>query len=93
MAVLPTKAADTDSTRTALATSYGRYAHAHVTGTKISYSYAASTGKVNSTYAFTTKASEGSETKTVVSLYPHQWKDLAGGHARSARPTSPLAGR
>ena len=37
VAVLPTKAADSDSTRTTLATSYGRYAHAHVTGTKISY--------------------------------------------------------
>ncbi len=59
VAVLPTKAADTDSTRTALATSYGRYAHAHVTGTKISYAYSPSTGKVNSTYAFTTEAREG----------------------------------
>ena len=41
VAVLPTTAADADSTRTALATTYGRYAHAHVTGTRVSYSYAA----------------------------------------------------
>ena len=87
--MLPTKAADTDSTRTTLATSYGRYAHAHVTGTKISYSYSAGTGKVNSTYAFTTEAKEGTETKTVVSLYPHQWKDLAGGSPISQTYVSP----
>jgi endoglucanase Acf2 len=89
VAVLPTKAADSDSTRTSLATSYGRYAQAHVTGTKISYQYSPGTGKVNSTYAFTTTPKEGTETKTVVSLYPHQWKDLAGGTPISQAYVSP----
>ena len=89
VAVLPTKAADSDSTRTSLATSYGRYAQAHVTGTKISYQYSPGTGKVNSTYAFTTDPKEGTEAKTVVSLYPHQWKDLAGGSPISQTYVSP----
>ena len=30
------------------------------------------------TYAFTTTAREGTATRTVVSLYPHQWKSLTG---------------
>jgi hypothetical protein len=79
VAVLPTKAGDSDSTRTALATSYGRYAHAHVTGTKVSYSYNQGSSRVSTTYAFTTEPREGTENRTVVSLYPHQWKALTGG--------------
>lgn len=79
VAVLPTTSASTDAQRVALADSYGRYAHAHVTGTKISYSYAPAAGALNSTYAFTTTRREGTESGTVVSLYPHQWKALASG--------------
>jgi hypothetical protein len=78
VAVLPTKAGDSDSTRTSLASTYGRYAHAHVTDTELSYSYDPGAGAVRSTYAFSTERKEGSESRTVVSLYPHQWKALSG---------------
>jgi endoglucanase Acf2 len=79
VAVLPTRAGDSDSTRTTLATSYGRYAHAHVAGTKVSYDYNQGDSSVSTTYDFITEAREGTEKKTVVSLYPHQWKALASG--------------
>ncbi|MFF5174184.1 glycosyl hydrolase [Micromonospora sp. NPDC000089] len=76
VALLPATA---DATaRADLAASYGRYAHAHVTGTRVSYAYDPATSTVNTTYAFTTTAREGTATQTVVSLYPHQWKALAG---------------
>ncbi|WP_234039648.1 glycosyl hydrolase [Micromonospora coerulea] len=65
--------------KAALAAEYGRYAHAHVTGTKMTYSYDPASSTVRTTYAFTTTPREGTETKTVVSLYPHQWRSLAGG--------------
>ncbi|WP_406045230.1 glycosyl hydrolase [Micromonospora sp. NBC_00898] len=65
--------------RATLAAEYGRYAHAHVTGTKMTYTYDPATSTVRTTYAFTTTPREGTETKTVVSLYPHQWRSLAGG--------------
>ncbi|MFJ6199836.1 glycosyl hydrolase [Micromonospora sp. NPDC092111] len=69
----------TDATaRAELATSYGRYAHAHVTGTRVGYTYDPATSTVNTTYSFTTTPREGTATQTVVSLYPHQWKALAG---------------
>ncbi|SBT40418.1 glycosyl hydrolase [Micromonospora auratinigra] len=74
VAVLPGGAAD----KTALATEYGKYAHAHVTGTTMSYQYDPATSTVRTTYAFTTTPREGTETKTVVSLYPHQWRSLVG---------------
>ncbi|MFD4209712.1 glycosyl hydrolase [Micromonospora tulbaghiae] len=64
--------------RAALADTYARYAHAHVTGTRMSYTYDPSAGTVRTTYAFTTTPREGSETKTVVALYPHQWRSLTG---------------
>ena len=79
VAVLPTAAADKDSTRKAFAATYGRYAYAAVTGTKVSYRYDQASSTVSTTYAFTTKKREGKEARTVVSLYPHQWKALAGG--------------
>ncbi|WP_329015987.1 glycosyl hydrolase [Micromonospora rifamycinica] len=76
LALLPPTA---DATaRATLATSYGRYAHAHVTGTRVGYTYDPATSTVNTTYSFTTTAREGTAGQTVVSLYPHQWKALAG---------------
>ena len=89
VAVLPTTTSSTDSDRTALASSYGTYAFAAVTGTKISYNYDQSSGTVTSTYGFTTKTEEGSQTKTVVSLYPHQWKALTGATPISQTYVSP----
>ena len=89
VAVLPTTTSSTDSDRAALASSYGTYAFAAVTGTKISYNYDQSSGTVTSTYGFTTKTEEGSQTKTVVSLYPHQWKALTGATPISQTYVSP----
>ncbi|MEV0805784.1 glycosyl hydrolase [Micromonospora sp. NPDC050200] len=78
VALLPTTPSTDAATRAALATSYGRYAHAHVTGTRVSYSYDQASSRVTTTYAFTTTPREGTATQTVVSLYPHQWKALTG---------------
>jgi endoglucanase Acf2 len=89
VAVLPTRTDTSDSERRSLASSFGTYAYAHVTGTKINYRYAQSSGTVTSTYSFTTAAWEGTQAKTVVSLYPHQWKALAGGSPIAETYVSP----
>ncbi|WP_372495095.1 glycosyl hydrolase [Micromonospora phytophila] len=78
LALLPTSPATDAATRAQLAATFGQYAHAHVTGTRVSYAYDPATSTVNTTYAFTTTAREGTATRTVVSLYPHQWKSLTG---------------
>jgi endoglucanase Acf2 len=78
VALLPTDPSTPATDRATLAGTYGRYAHAHVTGTRLSYGYDPATGAVNTTYGFTTTAKEGTATQTVVSLYPHQWKALTG---------------
>ncbi|RGC65190.1 Glycosyl hydrolase family 81 [Micromonospora sp. MW-13] len=78
LALLPTTASSTAQERADLAASYGRYAHAHVTGTRVSYAYDQASSRMTTTYAFTTTAREGTATQTVVSLYPHQWKALTG---------------
>ncbi|MFG1842999.1 glycosyl hydrolase [Micromonospora sp. NPDC049175] len=87
VALLPPTSSATE--RADLAATYGRYAHAHVTGTQVSYSYNPATSGLTTTYAFTTTAREGSATQTVVSLYPHQWKSLSGSTAIT--PTYPSA--
>ncbi|MEV4824504.1 glycosyl hydrolase [Micromonospora sp. NPDC049274] len=87
VALLPPTANATE--RADLATTYGRYAHAHVTGTRVSYTYDPTTNGLSTTYAFTTTAREGTATQTVVSLYPHQWKSLAG--STPITPTYPSA--
>ncbi|MEV4534199.1 glycosyl hydrolase [Asanoa sp. NPDC049518] len=79
VALLPTTSSTPAAERTALADSYATYAHRHVTGTTVSWSFNQSTSTVNATYAFATTAREGSGSGTVVSLYPHQWKNLAAG--------------
>ncbi|MEV4466393.1 glycosyl hydrolase [Micromonospora echinofusca] len=78
VALLPTTPSTDAASRAELATTYGRYAHAHVTGTRVSYAYDQATSTVNTTYAFTTTAREGTANRTVVSLYPHQWRSLTG---------------
>ncbi|MDT4986629.1 MAG: hypothetical protein QOI74_723 [Micromonosporaceae bacterium] len=75
IAALPGGTAD----RAALATSYARYAHNHVTGTRLSYSYNPATSLVTTTYTYTTTARETLTTPgTVIALLPHQWNYLAG---------------
>ncbi|GIF73991.1 glycosyl hydrolase [Asanoa siamensis] len=79
VALLPTTTSTPAAERTALADSYATYAHRHVTGTTVSWSFNQATSSVNATYAFATTAREGSGGGTVASLYPHQWKNLASG--------------
>jgi endoglucanase Acf2 len=89
VAVLPTTTSSSVADRIALANEYSPYAHAHVSDTSMSYAYSPATGKVRTTYAFTTIRKEGNESRTVVSLYPHQWRALAGGAAISETYVSP----
>ncbi|MCA2217692.1 glycosyl hydrolase [Jidongwangia harbinensis] len=78
VAVLPTTSGTSLADKTALMNTFSAYAHTHVTGTRVSYAYQQNTGTVNTTYAFTTTAREGSGSGTVVALYPHQWRYLTG---------------
>lgn len=89
VAVLPTTAASVDRDRVALAEQYGRYAHAAVTGTTVSYRYDAPSSKVLTTYAFATTPREGTENRTVTALYQHQWKSLTGATPLAQQYVSP----
>ncbi|GIJ70534.1 glycosyl hydrolase [Virgisporangium ochraceum] len=79
IAVLPTASGTSTADKVALANSYGTYAHNHVTGTRVSYTYNQSTSRVATTYTYTTTAREGSGSGTVIGLYPHQWRALSSG--------------
>ena len=83
VAVLPTTSATSAADREALADAYARYAHAHVTGTSVSYTYDEIDSTLTTTYRYTTEALEGSQTATVTALLPHQWRHLAGGEPRA----------
>ncbi|MEU4620307.1 glycosyl hydrolase [Actinoplanes sp. NPDC023801] len=89
VAVLPTTTASSTADKIALADSWNQYAHNHVTGTRVSYSYNQGTGTVNTTYGFTTTAREGSGSGTVIALYPHQWRYLTGSTPASQTYVSP----
>ena len=94
VAVLPTTPASTDATRTALATSYGRYAHAAVTGTTLTYAYdQAAAASARHVLLHHHRGGRAPATGTVVALYPHQWKALNGAHPDQPRPTSRRAAR
>ena len=86
VAVLPTKAADTDSTRIALADLVrplrprARDRHPGVLRLQPGQRQ-----RVDHVRLHHRRRREGTENKTVVSLYPHQWKALAGAHARSSQ--------
>jgi endoglucanase Acf2 len=89
VAVLPTTANSGDADRTALADAYAPYAHAHITGTEVSWDYDEQASTVRATYTFTTEALEGDATGTVVALYPHQSQNLSGGNPIDATYSSP----
>ncbi|KQY48307.1 glycosyl hydrolase [Cellulomonas sp. Root137] len=78
VAVLPTQPSSSNADRVAALNAYAPYAHNHVTGTKVSWSYNESTSRMTATYAFTTTARQGSGTGTVYALYPHQRDNLTG---------------
>ena len=57
-----------------------KYAYNHITGSQVSWNYSASDSKLLSTYAVTTSNyAESTGTGTLMGLYPHQWRKLAGG--------------
>ena len=89
VAVLPTTAASSDNERRTLAAQFGRYAHATITGTTVSYRYDQARSTVVTSYGFTTEPAEGTETRTVTALYQHQWKALTGSTPIAAQYVSP----
>ena len=54
---------------------FQRYAHSHVTDTRVDWRYDAQKAVVTTRFTFTTKAQEGTETGTLFALYPHQWRN------------------
>ncbi len=53
------------------------HAMAFVTSTVVSWNYNATTAQVTTTYTFTTVVKEGSETRPLFALYPHQWENTS----------------
>lgn len=54
---------------------YQDRAFAFVTDTKVTWNYNESDSTLDTTYATTTVAKEGSNKDTILALYPHQWKN------------------
>ena len=52
---------------------FTRHAYAHVTGSKVEWSFDEKTSVLKTQYTFTTQPHEGTETATLFALYPHQW--------------------
>ncbi len=89
VAVLPTKATSSDAERVAALNTFAPYAHRHVTGTQVSWSYNEATARMTATYSFTTTAKEGSGSGTIVALYPHQRDQLSGSTPSAYTYVSP----
>ncbi len=87
VAVLPSTGSA--SGRTAALAAYAPYAHNHVTGTQVSWSYDEASAKLTATYTFTTTAKQGNGTGTVFALYPHQRDQLAGTNLSGYSYVSP----
>jgi endoglucanase Acf2 len=56
---------------------FTRYAHAHVSDTRVAWSYDSKTSEVTTTFSYTTSAQEGKQEGTLFALYPHQWRHSA----------------
>ena len=54
---------------------FQKYAHAHVSDTRMEWSYDEKRAIVTTLFKFTTKAYEGTEAETLFALYPHQWRN------------------
>lgn len=54
---------------------FQEYAYSFVTDTKVDWSYNSDSSEVTSTFTYTTEAKEGEQTGTIMSLYPHQWRN------------------
>jgi endoglucanase Acf2 len=57
---------------------FSKYAHAHVTGTRVAWSYDAKASEVTTTFTYETTAREGTTHGTLFALYPHQWRNAGG---------------
>lgn len=53
---------------------FRRHAYAHVTGTRVEWSYTPEDALVTTRFTITTHPMEGTETETLFALYPHQWR-------------------
>lgn len=67
LAALPDNSASTLQT-------FQKYAYSFVTTTQVSWSYDQTNSQVDTTYNFTTQAKEGTQTGTIMALFPNQWK-------------------
>ena len=54
---------------------FQRHAHAHITDTRLAWSYDEKSAAVTTRFQFTTQSREGAETGTLFALYPHQWRN------------------
>ncbi len=52
---------------------FRQHAHAHVSDSKVAWSFDEKRGVVTTTFSFETKPREGVESGTLFALYPHQW--------------------
>jgi endoglucanase Acf2 len=66
LAVLPEKSQ-------AMLALFANHAYAHVTGSKVEWSYDEKTAIVTTKFSISTKPMEGQDTATLFALYPHQW--------------------
>lgn len=53
---------------------FAKYAHNHVTDTRVDWHYDPATAKVTTDYGFTTESLEPGAPGTIFALYPHQWR-------------------
>jgi len=67
----------TASNVTAVATEYKKYAYVFPTNTTATYSYNEATSVVRTDFTVQTVVKEGTETKMLLGLLPHQWANLA----------------
>lgn len=65
---------------------FAKYAHAHVTDTRVSWNYDSKTQTVTTTYAAIATPREGTEKRTLFALYPHQWRHLSKPYADAKSP-------
>jgi endoglucanase Acf2 len=67
----------TASNVTTVATEYKKYAYVFPTNTTATYSYNEATSVVRTDFTVQTEVKEGTETKMLLGLLPHQWANLA----------------
>ncbi len=56
---------------------YARHAYAFITDTRVEWAYDQASGEVTTTFTVSTTPREGNEVRTIMALYPHQWRGNA----------------